>query len=91
MGYAEETRREAYEQVEPRSIRMKITKLLTDKGPMTSSEIMAELNIQNPNTVRPRLTELKSDGVIKDVGKRVPRVKTNFFRSMTEAVWEIAV
>lgn len=85
MSITAETRREAFERVEPKSIRMKITKLLTDSGPMTSSEIMERMGVSNPNTVRPRLTELKADGVIRDVGKRKNRFGSN------EAVWEIAV
>lgn len=85
MGYTEECRREAFERVEPKSIRMKITKLLTEDGAMTSSEIMEKMGYTNPNTIRPRLTELKHDGVIQAVGKRKNRFGTN------EAVWEIAV
>lgn len=85
MGYAEECRREAFERVEPKSIRMKITKLLTEDGAMTSSEIMEKMGYANPNTIRPRLTELKQDGVIQAVGKRKNRSGAN------EAVWEIAV
>ncbi len=85
MSITYETRREAYERVEPKSIRMKITQLLTESGPMTSSEIMERMGCSNPNTVRPRLTELKADGVIQAIGKRKNRCGTN------EAVWEIAV
>ncbi len=85
MSVTYETRREAYERVEPKSIRMKITRLLTDEGAMTSSEIMDRMGFTNPNTVRPRLTELKADGVIQAVGKRKNRYGAN------EAVWEIAV
>lgn len=85
MSITQETRREAYEQVEPRSIRMKIADLLTNEGGMTSSEIMERMGYSNPNTVRPRLTELKADGVIQAVGKRKNRYGAN------EAVWEIAV
>lgn len=85
MGYTEECRREAFERAERESIRMKITKLLTEDGAMTSSEIMEKMGYTNPNTIRPRLTELKQDGVIQAVGKRKNRFGTN------EAVWEIAV
>lgn len=85
MSITAETRREAFERVEPKSIRMKITKLLTDEGGMSSSEIMERMGYSNPNTVRPRLTELKADGVIQAVGKRKNRYGVN------EAVWEIAV
>lgn len=85
MSITQETRREAYERVEPRSIRMKITDLLTNEGGMTSSEIMERMGYSNPNTVRPRLTELKADGVIQAAGKRKNRYGAN------EAVWEIAV
>lgn len=85
MSITQETRREAYERVEPRSIRMKIADLLASEGGMTSSEIMERMGYANPNTVRPRLTELKADGVIQAVGKRKNRCGAN------EAVWEIAV
>lgn len=85
MSITVETRREAFERVEPKSIRMKITKLLTDEGAMSSSEIMERMGVSNPNHVRPRLTELKADGVIRAVGKRKNRCGVN------EAVWEIDV
>lgn len=85
MSITYETRREAYERVEPKSIRMKITKLLIERGAMTSTEIMDHMGYTNPNTVRPRLTELKADGVIQAIGKRKNRYGAN------EAVWEIAL
>lgn len=85
MSITYETRREAFERLEPRTMRMKISKLLSESGPMTSSEIMENMGYTNPNSIRPRLTELKADGVIKDVGKRKNRYGTN------EAVWEINV
>ena len=52
MSITQETRREAYERVEPRSIRMKIADLLASEGGMTSSEIMERMGYANPNTVR---------------------------------------
>lgn len=85
MSITSETRLEAYDRVDPKSARMKITKLLTDEGAMTSSEIMERMGVSNPNHVRPRLSELKADGVIRAVGKRKNQYGAN------EAVWEIAV
>lgn len=81
-----ETRREAYENVDAQSIRMKITRLLKESGGMTASEIMERLNISNPNNCRPRLSELKEDGVIVAIGKR-----KSPGRRMPEAIWELAV
>lgn len=81
-----ETRREAHENVDKLSIRRKITILLKDSGGMTASEIMAKLQISDPNNCRPRLSELQEDGVIVAAGKR----KTKG-RRMPEAVWVLAV
>lgn len=85
MSITSECRREAFEMVDAKSARMKITELLTNEGALTSSEIMEILGCQNPNSVRPRLSELKADGVIHAVGKRKNR------GGASESVWEIAV
>lgn len=81
-----ETRREAYENVDKASIRKKITRLLKDSGGLTASEIMERLNISNPNNCRPRLSELRDDGVIVAIGKR--KIEG---RRTPEAIWELAV
>lgn len=85
MSYTEKCRREAFESADRKPIRKKITDLLTEKGAMTSTEIMDALGFRNHNSVRPRLTELKADGVIRDIGRR--KNKEGF----SESVWEIAV
>lgn len=90
MSITFETRREAYEQVRPAPMRKRITELLSENGGMTSSDIMAALGINNPNLVRPRLTELKDDGIIMAVAKRVPKCRETSNR-FPEAVWELAV
>lgn len=41
-------------------------------GAATGDEIMAALGTQNPNKVRPRLTELQELGLIEDTGTRRP-------------------
>jgi hypothetical protein len=39
--------------------------------PATDREIMAHLEMSDPNSVRPRITELCNDGVITEQGKAI--------------------
>lgn len=52
-------------------------------GPSTGDELMAHLKTTNPNAVRPRLTELRKLGMIRDTGARRPTPSGG-----TAIVWE---
>lgn len=54
-------------------------------GRATGDEIMAALGVSNPNFVRPRLTELRLLGKIRDTGTRRPTPSGG-----TAIVWEAA-
>lgn len=64
----EETRREAFEQ-RPVTRQTLILQALGDKE-MTAREIANDLGYDDPNAVRPRLTELMQAGKVEAVGKR---------------------
>lgn len=84
MGITQETRRAAYE--ESREVaetrRKQIYKKLRSGGPMTADTLMAAMGYMDPNNVRPRLTELKRDGLVRVIGKARNR------RGKLVAVWE---
>lgn len=71
MSIPEEIRREAYyESREDAPTRRKIIyQELRESGPMTAETLMAVMGYMNPNSVRPRLTELKEQGLVRAVGK----------------------
>mgnify|MGYP002569865369 CR=1 FL=1 len=86
MSITEETRREAYyeaEQMAPTRRRI-IYGALKKYGPQTADELMDRLGYNDPNCVRPRLTELKQAGLIEAVGRRTSR-RTG----KSGAVWQV--
>lgn len=93
MGIALRDRREAYDQVKPKIPNRKelILGVLEsgDPGGMTADEIgdrlVAEGKIpaNSPNFTRPRLTEMKSEGIVEIVGRRLGKSGCN------TAVWKV--
>lgn len=79
MSIPEEIRREAYyESREDAPTRRKIIyQELRESGPMTAETLMAVMGYMNPNSVRPRLTELKEQGLVRAVGKAHNRAGKN--------------
>ena len=79
MSIPEETRREAYyESLEDAPTRRKVIyQKLRESGPMTAETLMAVMGYMNPNSVRPRLTELKEQGLVRAVGKAHNRAGKN--------------
>lgn len=51
----------------------KIMEAITKHGPMTVDELMVVLGYNDPNKVRPRLTELTQAGALCTIGKRQSR------------------
>lgn len=86
MSITEETRREAYYESQNKAPtrRYEIYRLLKEKGPMTSDEIMDKLGYTSPNSVRPRLTELKQAGLIETCGKKLAKCG-----KVHIAVWQV--
>lgn len=76
----EETRREAYIN-RPVLRREAILNTLGEKG-MTSREIAYAMGFEDLNAVKPRLTELQSEGRVVAVGK-----KKDFLTGRNVAVW----
>ena len=92
MSITDETRRESYEAVRPTAQRRRDAILeILEEGDMTANEIAEALhkNGHTPHCERnfaaPRLTELKGEGKVNVVGKRVCE-KTG--RNL--AVWSLA-
>lgn len=56
---------------EPR--RQQIMEAIIEHGPMTVDELMDHLGYHDPNSVRPRLTELTQAGALCTIGKRKSR------------------
>jgi predicted transcriptional regulator len=56
-------------------------------GVATSSEIMTELNVRNPNSVRPRITELIKEGMI--IKKGEVTVINEYGVKVHETVYEV--
>lgn len=75
MGITAETRRAAHEYIKPfkGQRHQKIMEALTEHGDMTVDELMAVLGYNDPNQVRPRLTELTQAGALCTIGKRRSR------------------
>lgn len=71
MSIPEETRQEAYyeSRKEAKSRREKIYQRLLNDGPMMAETLMAAMGFMDPNSVRPRLTELKGEGKVRPIGK----------------------
>lgn len=64
-----ETRKEAYETA-PRLIRRQAVLEALGKDRLTAREIMSKMGFTDPNSVRPRVTELMQDGIIEACGKK---------------------
>ena len=84
MGITAETRRAAHEEIKPQKEprQQQIMEAITEHGPMTVDELMNRLGYYDPNQVRPRLTELKQDGALCVIGKRL-----SLRSGRTVAVW----
>lgn len=84
MGITQETRRAAYEESREaaKTRKKQIYKRLQESGPMTADTLMAAMGYMDPNNVRPRLTELKRDGLVRVIDKARNR------RGKLVAVWE---
>ncbi len=93
MGIELKNHREAYQKIKPKRSNRKtmILNVLTsgDPGGMTADEIGDQLVAKgiiaanSPNFTRPRLTELKADGVVEVVGRRPGKSGCN------TAVWKV--
>lgn len=68
MGITEETRLESYIKTPTSERKQAILNALGDKQ-MTARMIANMLGFKDLNAVKPRLTELKSEGMVKVVGK----------------------
>lgn len=75
MNVTTETRRAAHEDIKPakNAIYQQIMEAIIEHGPMTVDELMMVLGYQDPNQVRPRLTELTQAGALCTIGKRRSR------------------
>lgn len=75
MGITQETRREAYEDINPKrdSRHRLIYTTLRERGPMTAEELADALGFSDKNSVRPRLTELKALRLVNVIDKRRAR------------------
>lgn len=49
---------------------VEILKAFRNKGPMTDREVMFELCFEDPNAVRPRISDLIDDGVLVQIGDK---------------------
>ena len=92
MSITDETRRESYEAAIPAAQRRRDAILeILNEGDMTATEIAEALHKRGHtphcerNFAAPRLTELKAEGKVRTVGKRLCE-KTN--RNL--AVWSLA-
>ena len=68
-----ETRRKAYENA-PSELRRKVILKALEDDELTAREIMTRLGFADPNTVRPRITELIKLGEIEACGKKTDSV-----------------
>lgn len=91
MNITQETRRESYQEVMPKtSNRRSIVLLVLGEGPQTADEIAYKLYERNitsrfeRNFVSPRLTELKKKGLIEAIGKR-----EGILNDRMQAIWAI--
>ena len=84
MGITQETRRAAYEESRETAPtrRKQIYEKLRSCGPMTADTLMAAMGYMDPNNVRPRLTELRAEGLVRVIGK------ARNLRGKSVAVWE---
>lgn len=75
MGITQETRREAYQDIQmaARNRRRLIYTTLRKRGPMTAEELADTLGFSDKNSVRPRLTELKALRLVGVIDKRKAR------------------
>jgi predicted transcriptional regulator len=73
-GYQDtDTSREAAEKVKPKAawVRARVIDCLTRQGPMTTVQIAAALGMAY-ETVQPRTSEARAQGLIVDTGRRGP-------------------
>ena len=85
MSITAETRLESYDliQVKAPTRKKAILNYLNEKGPHTAEEIMSGMGFSDPNRVRPRLSEMKKDGLVKNPDKLLsPRT------GRKTAIWE---
>ena len=89
MSITSETRRAAYDDIKPkmRTKQDMIYWCLAQHGPMTADRIMAKLGIRDPNSVRPRLTELRQAGMVQVIGKSLSG-DTNKMVALWDAVMQ---
>ncbi len=75
MSITEETRREAYYESQNKAPtrRYKIYRLLKEKRPHDFGRDHGHVGLHKPNSVRPRLTELKQAGLIETCGKKLAK------------------
>ncbi len=88
MGITQETRREAYQDIQlvANSRRRLIYTTLRERGPMTAEELADTLGFSDKNSVRPRLTELKALRLVDVIDKR--RARSGKKTSVWAALWE---
>lgn len=84
MGIPEETRRESYIQ-RPVTRAEKILDFMGERE-LTARQIARGMGFSDPNAVRPRLTELKSEGRVKAVGKA-----KNDLTGRIESIWRVVL
>lgn len=71
MNTSAETRAEAREKVNAEAMRRLVLSVIAGyPDGLTVDEIMQELGIEERNSIAPRVTELKSEGLIKTNGER---------------------
>ena len=88
MSIALRNRREAYDQIEPRRPNRKamILDVLTSGDPDEIGEKLVsegKIPTNSPNFTRPRLTEMKAEGKVVIVGRRLGKSGCN------TAVWKV--
>lgn len=62
---------EAHAELDRASRYQSILEAFSACGAMTDREVMVSLHFGDPNTVRPRITELVKKGLLEECGKRV--------------------
>lgn len=76
MSITHETRRESYHTLNPEPRYRQITQAFKQRGSMTALECMRFLGYTDPNSVRPRITELERRGVLEETGEKSRDAKT---------------
>lgn len=75
MSITQETRREAYESVDKEKRRELVYNTFLRYGPQSVEDVMKRLGTENPNTVAPRVTELKKAGLLAEAGRKKNKSK----------------